>query len=47
VINWLARIFRWGRYKTRSQASSEYMNVSYIISQFFANIIDHKYQDKY
>ncbi len=40
VINWLARIFRWGRYKTRSQASTEYMNVSYIISQFFANIID-------
>ncbi len=39
VINWLARIFKWGKYKGVQLPPEEYSNTRYIISQFFVNII--------
>lgn len=40
AINWLARIFRWGRFKEETYTSNQYERLSYIITQFFANIIN-------
>jgi len=40
AINWLARIFRWGRFKEDALMSNQYEKLSYIITQFFANIIN-------
>ncbi|MEP2935320.1 MAG: hypothetical protein ABJM06_06355 [Gilvibacter sp.] len=40
ALNWMARIFRWGRYKTESQESDHLNGITYVISVFFTNLIN-------
>jgi len=40
VINWLARIFTWGMFKTRRFDYSNQSNFTYILSRFLVNLID-------
>lgn len=40
ALNWLASIFRWGRYREARISSNQYDKLSYIITTFFANIIN-------
>lgn len=40
ALNWLASIFRWGRYRETRLPNNRYDKLSYIITTFFANIIN-------
>lgn len=39
-INWLAKLFSWGRYKQPEIKSKGYGNLIYMVTQFFANLIN-------
>ena len=39
ILNWLAKIFQWGRYKAGKSTLKESDNFGYIITQFFVNLI--------
>ncbi len=38
-VNWYAKIFKWGKYKSPSPEISQ-ENIGYVVAKFFANIID-------
>ena len=40
MINWLAKIFNWGKYKNPEVNSKDYGNLIYVTTQFFANLIN-------
>ncbi|MGG8495026.1 hypothetical protein ACQY1Q_01305 [Tenacibaculum sp. TC6] len=40
MINWLAVIFNWGKYKSPPLYSKNSGNLAYMVTQFFANLIN-------
>ncbi len=40
AINWMARIFNWGRYSTEASESEHLKGIAYVISVFFTNLIN-------
>lgn len=40
ALNWVARIFNWGRYNSDSSESEHIKGIAYVISVFFTNLIN-------